>query len=180
MVRVVTGFWAPKDILRECSVMSNSLWLHEPCQVPLFMGFPRQECWSGLPFPPPGDLPNPHHLYWLADSLPLSHMVSSKRHIPASKCLKSKWLQEILQRQSSGAKPSNTFQVNFSTSSWAMQPHKVPQQQGPRGLNHFPIPQMHSIQILQTFTLTQSMQASNSKLRTVELLSSKTFSSYDQ
>ena len=23
------------------------------------MEFPRQECWSGLPFPPPGDLPNP-------------------------------------------------------------------------------------------------------------------------
>ena len=23
------------------------------------MGFPRQEHWSGLPFPPPGDLPNP-------------------------------------------------------------------------------------------------------------------------
>jgi len=21
------------------------------------MGFPKQECWSGLPFPPPGDLP---------------------------------------------------------------------------------------------------------------------------
>ena len=28
-------------------------------QVPLSMGFPRQEYWSGLPFPPPGDLPNP-------------------------------------------------------------------------------------------------------------------------
>ena len=28
-------------------------------QVPLFMGFPRQEYWSGLPFPPPGDVPNP-------------------------------------------------------------------------------------------------------------------------
>ena len=28
-------------------------------QVPLFMGFHRQEYWSGLPFPPPGDLPNP-------------------------------------------------------------------------------------------------------------------------
>ena len=26
-------------------------------QVPLFMGFPRQEYWSGLPFPSPGDLP---------------------------------------------------------------------------------------------------------------------------
>ena len=23
------------------------------------MGFPRQECWSGLPFPSPGDLPDP-------------------------------------------------------------------------------------------------------------------------
>ena len=29
------------------------------CQAPLSMGFPRQEYWSGLPFPPPGDLPNP-------------------------------------------------------------------------------------------------------------------------
>ena len=27
-------------------------------QPPLFMGFPRQEYWSGLPFPPPGDLPD--------------------------------------------------------------------------------------------------------------------------
>ena len=29
------------------------------CQAPLPMGFPRQEYWSGLPFPPPEDLPNP-------------------------------------------------------------------------------------------------------------------------
>ena len=28
-------------------------------QAPLSMGFPRQEDWSGLPFPPPGDLPDP-------------------------------------------------------------------------------------------------------------------------
>ena len=28
-------------------------------QAPLFMAFPRQECWSGLPFPSPGDLPSP-------------------------------------------------------------------------------------------------------------------------
>ena len=27
-------------------------------QAPLSMGFPRQEYWSGLPFPPPGDLLN--------------------------------------------------------------------------------------------------------------------------
>ena len=28
-------------------------------QAPLSMGFSRQEYWSGLPYPPPGRLPNP-------------------------------------------------------------------------------------------------------------------------
>ena len=28
-------------------------------QAPPSMGFHRQEYWSGLPFPPPGDLPDP-------------------------------------------------------------------------------------------------------------------------
>ena len=28
-------------------------------QAPLPMGFSRQKYWSGLPCPPPGDLPNP-------------------------------------------------------------------------------------------------------------------------
>ena len=28
-------------------------------QAPLSMGFSRHEYWSGLPCPPPGDLPNP-------------------------------------------------------------------------------------------------------------------------
>ena len=44
-----------------CSVMSDSvatLWTVAP-QAPLSMGFPRQEYWSGLSFPPPGELPNP-------------------------------------------------------------------------------------------------------------------------
>ena len=29
------------------------------CQAPLSTGFPRQEYWSGLPFPSPRDLPDP-------------------------------------------------------------------------------------------------------------------------
>ena len=29
------------------------------CQAPLSMEFSRQECWSGLPFPSPGDLRDP-------------------------------------------------------------------------------------------------------------------------
>ena len=33
-------------------------------QAPLFMGFSRQEYWSGLPFPSPGDLPDPEMEPW--------------------------------------------------------------------------------------------------------------------
>ena len=47
------------------------------CQAPLSMGFPRQEHWSGLPFPSPGDLPDPGIKLMSpalpADSLLLSH-----------------------------------------------------------------------------------------------------------
>ena len=46
-------------------------------QVPLFMGFSRQPNWSGLPCPPPGDLPNlgikPSSPTLQVDSLPLSY-----------------------------------------------------------------------------------------------------------
>ena len=49
-------------------------------QVPLSMGFLRQDYWSGLPFPPPGDLFHPGNEalspVWQADSLPLSHQGS--------------------------------------------------------------------------------------------------------
>ena len=42
-----------------CSVqLLVTLWTIA-CWVPLSMGFSRQEYWSGLPCPPPGDLPNP-------------------------------------------------------------------------------------------------------------------------
>ena len=43
-----------------CSVMSDSVtpWTVAR-QARLSMEFPRQESWSGLPFPTPGDLPDP-------------------------------------------------------------------------------------------------------------------------
>ena len=34
-------------------------WTVATPQAPLSMGFPRQEYWSGLPFPPPGGIPEP-------------------------------------------------------------------------------------------------------------------------
>ena len=49
-------------------------------QAALFMGFSRQEYWSGLPFPPPGDPPNPGiepvSPALAGDSLPLPHLGS--------------------------------------------------------------------------------------------------------
>ena len=36
------------------------------CQAPLSMGFYIQEYWSGLPFPSPGDLPNPGIGTWVS------------------------------------------------------------------------------------------------------------------
>ena len=38
--------------------LCTTLWT-KAHQTPLSMGFSRQEYWSGLPCPPPGDLPNP-------------------------------------------------------------------------------------------------------------------------
>ena len=41
-----------------CVQLFPMLWT-VTCQAPLSMGFSSQEYWSGLPCPPPGDLPNP-------------------------------------------------------------------------------------------------------------------------
>ena len=47
--------------LCSCSVMSNSLWPHglQPTKLHCFQEVSKQGYWSGLPFPPLGDLPNP-------------------------------------------------------------------------------------------------------------------------
>ena len=41
-----------------CIQLFATLWTIA-CHIPLSMGFSRQEYWSGLPFPPPGDHPDP-------------------------------------------------------------------------------------------------------------------------
>ena len=50
--------------LRGCACAFSPVWLFATpwtvaCQAPLSMGFSRQNYWSGLPFPPLGDLPDP-------------------------------------------------------------------------------------------------------------------------
>ena len=54
-------------------------------QGPMSMGFSRQEYWSGMPCPPPGDLPDPEMELaspaapaLQVDTLPLSHRGSPR------------------------------------------------------------------------------------------------------
>ena len=63
-----------------CVQLCATLWT-AVCQAPLSMGFSRQEYWSGLPCPPPKDLPDPGieslslaaPALW-ANTLPQSHL----------------------------------------------------------------------------------------------------------
>ena len=58
-LRVGTWFYFQCAVLGH-SVVSNSVTLWTVAhQAPLSTGFSRQEYWSGLPCPPPWDLPNP-------------------------------------------------------------------------------------------------------------------------
>ena len=73
-----------------CDQLFVTPWTIAP-QAPLSMGFSRQEYWSGLPFPPPGDLPSPGtepgspvSPALQVDSLPLE---------PLGKSLLSVWLE---------------------------------------------------------------------------------------
>ena len=82
-------------------------------QAPLFVGFPRQECWGGLPCPPPGDLPDPGIQpclqNWQMDSLPLSHegspwgtskkgSIQSPRMMPQGHLYTGRWRRCALTR----------------------------------------------------------------------------------
>ena len=90
--------------------------------VPLSMGFSRQKYWSGLPFPPPGDLPDPGieprspvSPALQADSLPLSHLGSpsiylykhklisrrvNKKLIPVITCLvEENWKEDSIRTE---------------------------------------------------------------------------------
>jgi len=77
-----------KDTSEEVKLLSRVQLFATPWtvayQAPLSMGFSRQECWSGLPFPSPGDLPNPGiepgSLALRADTLPSEPPGKPKRY----------------------------------------------------------------------------------------------------
>ena len=66
-----------------CASMLHGVQLFKTPWTPPSMGFSKQEYWGGLPFPSPGDLPDPRKIkpmspasHALADSLPLQHLES--------------------------------------------------------------------------------------------------------
>ena len=72
-------FWINWSLSVRAQSCSTLFWLWTVAlQAPLFMEFSRQEYWSGLLFPPPGDLSYPgielKCLHHRADSLPWSHL----------------------------------------------------------------------------------------------------------
>ena len=98
----------------DCSVPGSSL-----CP----WKFPRQEYWSGLPFPSPGDLPdpgsNPHLfclLHWQADSLPLNHLGSPTYSLEEP--LKS--LYSVLRVHHSAASLTGNHYISSHCPKWAI------------------------------------------------------------
>ena len=57
MFKVDLGKAEESEVAQSCPTLCDPWTVAH--QVPPSMGFSRQEYWSGLPFPSPGDLPNP-------------------------------------------------------------------------------------------------------------------------
>ena len=58
---IMVHSWIVKSQTVSCSVVFDSLQPHGlwPASLLFPWGFSREEYWSGLPCPPPGDIPNP-------------------------------------------------------------------------------------------------------------------------
>ena len=91
-------------------------WTHATpvaCQAPLTMGFSRQEYWSGLPGPPPGDLPDPgiepaSHLRFLSycpDNIPFVFW---------NHCLPLRWLLVLVGNMFQGLPEKGAHRVKIS------------------------------------------------------------------
>ena len=69
------------------------------CQAPLSMGFSRQEHWNRLPFPPPGDLPDP----WIGSGSPVSPALQADSFLSGSLCQRNETNNSSFTRMSVSA-----------------------------------------------------------------------------
>ena len=110
-ISMTGGF--PISLLFSCYVMSDSFVIPWTAahQAPLSMGFPRQEYWSGLSFPSPGDHPNPGNeqasLALQGDSLPLERLGVFPKNQPLTL-----WVFSLAHLFSSSLLPALTFIIS--------------------------------------------------------------------
>ena len=82
------------DRKKVCCVLSSvqlfATSLTVACQSPLSMGFSRQEYWSGLPFPSPGDLPEPGIEHASPEASPLAGRFFTTKPPRKPKCYNNK------------------------------------------------------------------------------------------
>ena len=115
-----------------CSVVSDSLWLPwtEACQVPLSMKFSRQEYWSGLLFPSPGDLPDPGieprcpasqaHSWWLPPFSFDACYTTMVKNLPG---MKETWVQSLGQEDFLEKGMTTHSRILAWRISWTEEPH---------------------------------------------------------
>ena len=113
----VSSFWTPRQEPENKQVMvkfwltflkgmKGSLWLFATpwtvtYQATLTMGFSRQDCWSALPFPSPGDLPDPgiepRSPALQADALPSEPPGKPWREWHHHTCTSATWKKQSIQ-----------------------------------------------------------------------------------
>ena len=59
LLEIILGMKAKVLVVQSCLTFCSTMDCSRPHQAPLSMGFSKQEYWSGLSFPSPGDLPDP-------------------------------------------------------------------------------------------------------------------------
>ena len=82
-------------VAQQCLTLCNPTDYRPSFQAPLSMGFSRHEYWSGLPFPSPGDLPDPgikpRSPTLQADALPSEPPGKKQPRYPSA----DKWIRKL-------------------------------------------------------------------------------------
>ena len=116
------------------------------CQAPPSMGFSRQEYWSGLPFPSPGDLPDPGIEPW--SPIPQADSSSSEPPGKLKEVALNDWYLVIVQNTGVGMpspSPGDLPNPGIKPGSPALPPDSLPTE--PPGKPPLPLdPVKHSLQ----------------------------------
>ena len=128
-----------------CSVLSDSATQATgPCKIPLSMGFPRQEYWSGLPFPSPGDHLDPgigqrlsglpyRGIFLFSKEKKILQMLFLKNHLRFISLSVAVWRHRRVTRVSYWHSGPRAFCLDFGDAATAKDRHREGPQDGRAG-----------------------------------------------